>query len=235
MKITSLAAVLLSMCACVLAEPEPQQIVSQSWHGLSGLFVTPTARMIGGRKFAAGYSESKHVEIFSYSRFVDRQIRAPITFGISNRVEISACYQSNQYDVSLWPVLDNSDLVSLGAKFLICPESKRRPAVALAIRDIGDTDRNAEPLKNVHNGRKFFLLASKRVVDNKATGRFVDAHCGIGSSRQSRISPVFGFEIALSPIVSFIAEGMWDSPFINFRNAYVNTARRGTSDHPGRF
>jgi len=191
--------------------------------------------MIGQGKLAIGYSESKHVEIFSSSRFMDRQIRAPLTYGISDRIELSAMYQSNQYDVSLYPVLNNNSLVTFGAKFLICPESKRRPAVAFAIRDVGDTDRDAEPLTDVHNGRKYFLLASKRVINDRVTGRFVDAHLGIGHDARSSVSPVFGFEVAMSPIMSFVAEGMWDSPFVNFRNAYVNAARRGTSDHEGRF
>jgi len=229
------AVALLLVCGSALAETTPQQIVSQSWHGLSGLFVAPTARTIGQGKLAVGYSESKHVEVFSYSRFMDRQIRAPITYGITDRIELSACYQSNQYDVSLQPVLDNDDLVTLAAKFVVCGESGRRPALALAVRDITDSDRDAVPLRNVHNGRKFFLLASKRVVDDPIGGRFVDAHIGIGSSKRSSISPLFGFEITLSQTMSFIAEGVWDSPFINFRNAYVNTARRGTSDHEGRF
>ncbi|MGQ9454615.1 MAG: hypothetical protein ACUVRS_06725 [Armatimonadota bacterium] len=63
----------------------------------------------------------------------------------------------------------------------------------------------------------------------------MDAHLGIGFSKKSRLSPMFGVEIALSPVTSFIAEGMWDSPFVNFREAYVNAGRRGTSDHKGRF
>lgn len=227
-------ALLIALVGNALAQ-DAQQVTSQSWHGLSGLFVIPTARLIGKSRMAVGYSESKHVEIFSYSRFMDRQIRAPITFGIGENTEICAQFQSNQYDVSLPPTLANDEMVVLSAKFLICAEKERRPAIAFAIRDIGNSDRDVDPLEEVHNGRKYFLIASKRLVVNKETGRFVDAHLGFGHSRQSKLAPLFGVEIALTPVASFIAEGMWDSPFVNFREAYVNAARYGTSKHKGRF
>ena len=225
----------LALCGCACAETAPQQIVTQSWLGLSGLYVIPTARTIGEHNLAIGYNESKHVEIFSSARFMDRQIRAPFTYGLLKRLEISAVYQSNQYDVSLSPVLDNNSLASFGAKLVVVNEAKRRPAVAIAVRDIADQDKNASPLRNMHNGRKIFLLASKRIVDNKQTGRFVDAHLGLGHDDLSSVSPLFGFEVAVSPVISLIAEGMWDSPYVNFRSSYVNKARFGTSDHEGRF
>lgn len=212
-----------------------QPSVCQSWHGLSGLFIIPTARTIGAGNVAVGYSESKHVEIFSYSRFMDRQIRSPITYGLGERGEVCVQYQSNQYDVSLQPALRNDDLAVFSAKFLISPETANTPAIALAVRDIAGSDSDAQPLQNVHNGRKFFLLASKRLVTNALTGTFVDAHFGLSHSRQSHLAPMFGVEIALSQVTSFIAEGMWDSPFVNFRESYLNSARRGTSNHKGRF
>lgn len=225
----------LALCGCACAETAPQQIVTQSWHGLAGLYVIPTARTIGEHNLAIGYNESKHVEIFSSARFMDRQIRAPFTFGLFKRLEISAVYQSNQYDVSHQPILDNSSLTSFGAKLVLLEETKRMPAVAIAVRDIGDQDKDVAPLKNLHNGRKFFLLASKRIVDNKQTGRFVDAHLGLGQDDLSSLSPMFGAEIAVAPTASLIAEGMWDSPYVNFRGTYINPARIGTSDHQGRF
>ncbi len=225
----------LVLCGSVWAEPCPQQITSQSWHGLSGLFVVPTARMLGKGKLALGYSESKHVEVFSSSRFMDRQIRGAMTYGAADWLELCAQYQSNQYDVSLQPVLDNESQVVFSAKALLVRETERRPAIAFAVRDITDQDTDATPLRDVHNGRKFFLLASKRVVDNQTTGRFVDAHFGLGSSERASVSPMFGFEVAVAPSISLIGEGMWDSPFVNFRDSYVNALRRGTSDHEGRF
>ncbi|MDH7601520.1 MAG: hypothetical protein QHI38_05155 [Armatimonadota bacterium] len=229
-------AVAFLLCAAGSAfSQSSQQFTCQSWHGLSGLFVVPTARVIGKGKSAVSYSESKHVEIFSYSRFMDRQIRAPITYGLSERFEVCAQYQSNQYDVSLQPALENDDLAVFSAKLLIRPETSTGPAIALAVRDIANSDCDAEPLNNVHNGRKFFLLASKRFTRSGATGTFVDAHFGLSHSSRSHLAAMFGVEIALFQAASFIAEGMWDSPFVNFREAYVNSARRGTGDHKGRF
>lgn len=225
----------LVMCSAAWAADEPRQITAQSWHGLSGLYVVPTARMLGKGRLAMTYSESKHVEIFSSSRFMDRQVRGSVTYGAGDRLELCAQYQSNQYDVSLQPVLDNEGVFVFSLKALLWGESGRRPAVAFAVRDITDTDTDADPLTDVHNGRKYFLLASKRIVNNRETGRFVDAHIGLGSSERASISPLFGFELAVSPVISLIGEGMWDSPFVNFRESYVNAARRGTSDHEGRF
>src|SRR5450759_804881 len=137
----------LTLCGCACAETAPQQIVTESWLGLSGLYVIPTARTVGEHNLAIGYNESKHVEIFSSARFMDRQVRAPFTYGLLKRLEISAVYQSNQYDVSHLPVLDNKALASFGAKLVVLDEAKGRPAVAIAVRDITDQDKDVAPLK----------------------------------------------------------------------------------------
>ena len=231
-----LAAILsLALCGCALAEVAPQQIVTQSWHGLSGLYVIPTARMIGTGNLAFGYNESKHVETFSSAKYMDRQIRAPFTYGVSEWLEVSAVYQSNQYDVTTGPALDNTDLVNFGIKARLLEETRTRPAIAFAVRDITNQDQDVDPLENLHNGTKFFLLASKRIVNNKETGRFVDAHVGVGHDDLRSFSPMFGVELAASPVVSLVAEGMWDSPYINFRESWLNPSNRGTSNHEGRF
>lgn len=229
------AALSLAVCGCVVAEPAPQQIAAQSWHGLTGLYVVPTARTIGAGNLAFGYNESKHVETFSSAKYMDRQVRAPFTYGVNDRLEVSVVYQSNQYDVTNGPVLDNEDLVTFGIKARLLEETRCRPAVAFAVRDITNRDQDVDPLENLHNGTKFFLLASKRIVNNRETGGFVDAHVGVAHSEMRSISPMFGAEITVSPVLSLVAEGMWDSPYINFRDAWVNPSRRGTSNHEGRF
>lgn len=192
---------------------------------------------MGRGELSAGYNESKHVENFGGSRFMDRQIRATLTYGVTDRLEANVVYQSNQYDVGIGfvPPLQNSDLVTFGLKALLVTETPRRPAVAFAVRDIPNQDFDVAPLMGLHSGRKYFLLASKRVVEDRSTGRFVDIHAGIANSRLQSVSGLFGMELALTPVTSFVAEGMWDSPFVNFRGSYLNQAMTGTSNAAGRF
>ena len=225
----------LALCSGVWAE-EPGQITAQSWHGLSGLFVTPTARMIGKGRLAVGYNETKHTEFFSGVRFSDRQVRGLFTYGIADWLEVTGAYVGNQYDTGggFVPVLDNEGVVTGSLKARLVKETRSVPEISFAIRDITDADADASPLEGLHNGRKFFLLASKRVLKREGAGRFIDAHLGLANSAQKSVSAMFGFEVAVSPSISVIAEGMFDSPFVNFRDAYVGNAR-GVSNVPGRF
>jgi len=228
-------AVAIVLCGGAQAN-EARQFTTQSWHGLSGLFVIPTARLVGKNRLVVGYNESKHTEFFSGTRFSDRQVRGLFTYGVNNWLEVTAAYVGNQYDTGggFTPVLDNEGKFTGSLKVRLSKETKRSPEVAFAIRDITDADSDVYPLRGLHNGRKFFLLASKRLAYLEDTGRFIDAHAGITHSERKSISGLFGFEVAVSPSMSIIAEGMFDSPFVNFRDAYV-ASRRGRDNVAGRF
>lgn len=230
------AAVVLAACSAACAEPVAQQHAVQSWHGLTGLYVVPTARMIEAGRLSYSYNESKHVEWIGSPRFVDRQVRASITYGVSDNVEIYGGYVRDLLNTGdgFRPVLDNQTFNQFGFKWRFLSETKRRPAVAIAVRDLFNDMQDIEPLRNVNNGRKFFLLMSKRVVEDQATGRFLDAHAGL-TKDDLKTSGLFGIELALTPNVSYIAEGMWDSPYLNFRGIYLNPAKTGVSNVPGRF
>jgi hypothetical protein len=91
-----------------------------------------------------------------------------------------------------------------------------------------------EPLTKVGNGRKVFLLATKRVVEDKATGRFLDATLGVTNDDQ-KTAGMFGVELAMSPTMSYIAEGMWDAPYVDFRGIYLEDNPVDRNNHPGRF
>ena len=221
------------------AEPKPQQIVAQSWHGLSGLFVSPTARTIGQGKYALCYSESKHVEFIGSSRFCDRQVRAAMTYGVTDNFEISGVYCRDLLDTAdnYIPQLSHQTFNQLSAKLQLLKEKpcKWYPTVAIGVRDITNDMQNVEPFNRVNNGRKFFLVASKKVVDDVATGRFIDTHLGV-TGDDLTASAYFGTEFAMTPVMSFIAEGIWDSPYLNFRNIYSGgPGVPGNSDVLGRF
>ncbi len=225
------------MSANLLAETAPQQHPSQSWFGLTGLYVMPTARTMGASSIGFSYNESKHVEWIGSGRFVDRQVRASITYGVNNDIEIYGGYVRdliNTGDGGFTPVLPNETFSQFGFKWRFINEGKNRPAVAFAVRDIFDSMTDIGTLKNVNNGRKYFLLASKRIVDDKSTGRFLDAHIGVANDKQVT-SGLFGAELALSPNMSYIVEGMWDSPYLNFNGMYMNPALKAQSDKTGRF
>ncbi len=230
--------VLLAICYSAMAQDAPQQATTQSWFGLSGLYVTPTARVIGKGNLALGYNETKHSEYLAGGRSYDRQVQTVATYGATDNLEIYASYIRNTFDVE-WtfkPQLENHSIVGYGFKYRLVQEDPEgsRPDISIAVRDLGDQDRNVEPLKDVHNGRMAFLLASKRVKSDPETGRFVDLHAGLTYNYRG-LSGTFGTELALSPSISFIGEGMWASPFVNFRGTYMHSGLTGTSDHPGRF
>ena len=211
------------------AEPELNQFVTTSWDGLAGLFVIPTARMIGAGNSAFGFNEAKHTEFVNDIRAMDRQIRAVVTYGISDSVEIYGSYFNNLLSAPRSPALDNQDFNEFGFKVKLVQECRDcwYPAVALGVRDIGDSTADVGSLQNIHNGRKVFLLASKKIFKKRQTGRFMDVHGALAYDANA-VSGLLGFELTITPNASLIAEFMYDSPFINFRDY-------GTDDQSGRF
>jgi len=214
-------AVLLLAAQCAHAYVEMGQIPTTSWHGLTGLYVMPTARIVGPSKLAVGFNESKHAEVIQNGRFVDRQIRGVATYGITDKLEVYASYWNNMYTIppGVQPGLDNRTFHSFGAKLQILQEDPHYwfPAVAIAVRDIADSTSDVGPLKNVNNGTKGFILASKKMLRDDKIGRFMDVHAGLSFDRQAT-GGLLGFELTLAPNASLIAESIWDSPYLNFRN-----------------
>jgi len=232
------------LSSAALAEPAARQHAVQSWHGLTGLYVVPTARTLNGGQWGLGYSESKHVEWIGDSRFADRQVRTSVTYGVADGVEV---YGANARDLFLiggaaysigsaanGTILQNETFNQFGFKWRFVKETKRVPAVAIAVRDLFNDMQDITPLRNVGNGRKVFLLATKRVVEDKSTGRFLDATLGVTNDDQ-KTAGLFGVELALSPTMSYIAEGMWDSPYVDFRGIYLEDNPVNRNNHPGRF
>lgn len=223
----------LVLVSAVLADPDPapQQITSMSWHGLSGLYVIPTARILGARRLAFGLNESKHTEFIADQKFTDRQVRVPVTYGVTDCLEVYWTYINEIYTTppGREPELFNTDLSTFGLKLRVLKERPDcwYPDVAIAVRDIADQTADIGSLRNVNNGAKVYLLASKRVSENRPTGRFMDLHAGVTFDK-NQAAGLLGFELALSYNMSLIAEGMWDSPYLNFR-------KFGESDQPGRF
>ena len=227
---------ILILSSSAFAESKANQVVTQSWHGLSGLYVIPTARTIGRGKLAAGYNESKHVEYIGSKRFSDRQVLGVVTYGITDSVEISGAVGKNLLDIgdNYVPQFSHQSIAMFSLKWRVLDETRRRPAIALAVRDITNDMQDIEPLENIHNGRKYFLLASKRLIENDSDGRFLDGHVGV-THDELATSALFGFELALTPSISYIAEGMWDSPYLNFRGIYSGPGIMGEGDQQGRF
>ena len=62
-------------------------------HGLTGLYVIPTARTLGKGGLGIGYNESKHVEWIGSTRFSDRQVRATVTYGVTDTIEVYGGYR----------------------------------------------------------------------------------------------------------------------------------------------
>lgn len=183
-----------------------------------------------------GYNESKHVEFIGSTRFSDRQIRANLTYGVTDSIEVYGGYVRDLVDIgdNYVPQVGNQSFSQFGLKWRFLNETKRRPAVAFAVRDLFNDMQDIEPLMKVNNGRKFFLLASKRVVEDESTGRFLDAHVGVTKDDQ-KTSGLFGIELAMSSTMSLIGEGMWDSPYMNFRGIYPGPGIAGNNETPGRF
>lgn len=224
-------AIIILAARCSFAETEPQQIVATSWHGLSGLYVIPTARIIGSGKLAIGFNESKHTEFIDNAKFTDRQIRGVLTYGISDKLEIYTSYFNNTYTIppGVEPRLSNNKFLSFGAKLQVVQEALRGwiPAVAIAVRDITNDTADVGPLRNVNNGTKGFIIASKKILRDDKIGRFMDVHGGISFDRQTT-GGLAGFELTLAPNASLIAESVWDSPYMNFKSF-------GKDDQPGRY
>lgn len=221
----------LALCTSSFAAPTPQQIATTSWHGLSGLYIIPTARMIGNMKFCVGFNESKHTEFVGGAKFTDRQIRGVVTYGVSENLEITGTYHNNMYVIppDRKPQLHNQTFHTFGFKVLVLEEHPHHwyPAVAIGIRDITNDTADVGPLRDVNNGTKGYLLASKRLLKSEEIGRFMDVHVGLTFDRAQTYGLV-GFELTLAPNASLIVEGVWDSPYLNFRNF-------GSDDQHGRF
>lgn len=227
----TLATALFVLSTVCLAETGPQQIVTTSWPGLSGLYIIPTARTIGPGKLGVGFNESKHTEFIDNGKFVDRQIRGVATYGITDKLEVCASNYNDMYVIppGVEPRLHNQVFWSFGAKLQILQEHPRSwlPAVSLAVRDITNNTADVRPLTNVNNGTMGFILASKKVLKDDKIGRFMDCHAGLTFNRTTTAGLV-GFELTLAPNASLIAESIWDSPYLNFHNF-------GKNDQKGRY
>lgn len=219
------------LAAGARADVELNQVPVTSWHGLTGLYVIPTARIIGPRTLSIGFNESKHSEFISGLKYSDRQIRGVATYGISDKIEITATTYNDLFHMpsSAVPNLQNQSFSTFGLKVLLLREDPHYwyPAVAFAVRDIFDDTSDIGPLKDVNNGTRFFLLASKRMLKNEKIGRYWDVHAGI-TYEHKRFDAVMGMELALAPNTSLVAEGIYDSPYLNFRDF-------GEDDVHGRF
>ena len=226
-----LAVLSLALSLSCSAAPIMHQVVTTSWHGLSGLYVIPTARTVGPGKFAIGFNESKHAESIEGGRYVDRQIRGVGTYGISDKIEISATYFNNMYVIppNVTPMLSNQHFHTFSGKIQILQEHPHYwyPAVALGVRDITNDTADVGPLRNVNNGTKGFIVASKKVLKDDRLGRFMDCHAGLTFDRNTSAG-FAGIEFTLAPNASLIIEGVWDAPYLNFR-------KLGTNDLHGRY
>jgi len=220
---------LISRASAQTIEPRQNQIVTTSWNGLCGLFITPTARQIGKGNLAIGFNEAKHTEHLNGGQFTDRQIRGVATYGVADWLEIYYSYYNNMFVIDQGPNLSNQKFHSYGFKVRVMREHPHYwfPEVAIGIRDLGNNTRDIGPLKGVNNGRKLYILATKRVFKNDVRGRFMDLNAGLTWDANA-VSGLLGFELTIAPNASLIAEWMWDSPFLNFRDL-------GKPDQQGRF
>lgn len=222
---------LLALASAAPADPQPTmlQINTTSWPGLTGLFMIPSARMIGKENLAFGFNEAKHTEFINDQRFMDRQIRGVFTYGVTDWLEITGAFYNNIYAIPSGPDLDNTKFQTFGLKFRLMKENLTgwQPDLSVAVRDLFDDTSDTGPLEDVNNGRKIFLLASKKIFRKAATGRYLDLHTGV-TFNDNGVSALIGFELPIAPNASLIAEGMWDSPFLNFREY-------GENDTEGRF
>lgn len=210
------------LCSSVFADETPSsQVIAPSWQGLSGLYTVPTARTIGAKKIAINFSEPKHVEYVptktTSGRFMDRQVRQNLVYGINDKLEVWVGRSKNILDYARTPKLPNTIFFMFGLKYQLVEENREKgtPAIAIAIRDIGDDMKDVSPLKGIYNGRKYYLLATKK-LSQLPDGRFADATIGLAKD-DNAFSGMFGLELSVTNNLSFIAEGTTDSNFINFR------------------
>lgn len=225
------AIIAISLFTPLCAAPKMQQITTTSWHGLSGLFVMPTARVIGRNNFAVGFNESKHTEFINNGKFVDRQIRGVATFGVTDWLEISGTFYNNMYMIppDRDPQLHNQTFNTFSFKARLMKEDPHYwyPEVSVGVRDIFGNTANVGPLQNVNNGTKGFIVVSKRMLKDPDLGRFMDVHLAACFDKNT-FSPMAGFELTLSPNSSLIVEAIYDSPYLNFRSF-------GHNNEQGRF
>jgi hypothetical protein len=213
-------------------EQTSSQVIAPSWHGLSGLYTVPTARTIGAKKIALNFSEPKHVEYVpgkgAAGRFMDRQVRQNIVYGINDNLEVWIGKSKNILDYAWVPKSPNPNYFMYGIKYQVIKENREKgiPAIAIAVRDIGDEMKDLKNIKGVYNGRKYYLLATKK-ISQLSNGKFADITLGVAKNEKC-FSEMFGLELGIADDLSFIAEGTTDSNFINFRDY-------GKNDVNGRF
>lgn len=211
----------ITVCSAALGQQtsDATHITTTSWHGLSGLFVTPTARLIGRGNLAMGFNESKHTEHRNGGQFTDRQIRGVITYGVADWLEIYAAHHNNMYVIDAGPTLSNQSFNTVGFKVRLMREHPHFwfPEVSLGVRDITNDTRDVGPFEDVNNGRKLYLLATKRVFQSRPLGRWMDMNVGM-TWDECTITGLIGLELTIAPNASLIAEWMWDSPYLNFKD-----------------
>lgn len=211
------------------AYSDPAQIQTTSWAGLTGLYITPTAFTLGANKVAFGFNESKHSEFRAGLKFSDRQIRGVATFGITDKLEFAATYYNDMFmiPVGYEPQIDNQSFTTFNLKLQVLQEDPHYwfPAVAIAVRDIFNDTRNVGVLKNVNNGTRVFLLASKRMLRDDRTGAYFDTHAGLSWEGNHGMGGTFGIQLAMSRDISFLAEGIYDAPYLNFTDYGTNNVR----------
>ena len=231
LRAVTLTMAILAVASVCWADICPQQIPTTSWPGLTGLYIIPTARIVGPAKLAVGFNESKHTEFISNDKYTDRQIRGVATYGITDKLEISAACYNDMFTIppGVVPQLHNQAFNSFGAKLQVLQEDRRCwfPAVAVGVRDIGNDTADVGPLRNVNNGRTGFIVASKKVLKDDKIGRFMDCHAGL-TFNEHAVTGLLGFELTLAPNARLIAESLWDGPYLNFR-------RFGRDDQSGRY
>jgi hypothetical protein len=206
----------------------PCQVNTTSWPGLTGLYVIPTARLVGYRHLAIGFNESKHSE-FIGGKYTDRQIRGVLTYGATDWLEIAFSRFNDMFMLNGSEDMHNQMFTTADFKARLLKEDPCRwyPEVSFAVRDVTNDTADVGDLENIHNGRKAFLLVSKRLFRNDALGRFMDVHAGV-TWDHNQAAGLAGIELTVAPNASLIVEGMWDSPYVNFHDY-------GDNGVPGRF
>lgn len=230
-RLIACAAVAVLLSAPAMAARRVSQTMTTSWPGLTGLYIMPTARTIGKGNLCVGFNESKHTEFHQGQKFTDRQIRGVVLYGVTDNIEAYVSHYNNMYVVppDRSPQLHNQKFTTFGLKIRLMKEHPRYwyPEISVAIRDIASDTADVGPLRNVNNGIKGFLIASKRLIEDERLGRFMDVHIAAAGDSQM-FSANMGFELAVTANTSLIAEGIWDSPYLNFRDF-------GQDNVPGRY
>jgi len=166
---TLLAVALAVACASVLALSSAPSCASPSWQGYSGLFLMPTADVLGPNKFGVNVAVRDKDDLTAnwYSG----------SFGLRNGLEIGVTkVQPNP------PIAEDT---VVHAKYQILPAEGRRPAVAVGVFDITDEINST-----------VYVVASKEV--SKQLGKraaLFRVHAGVGGGQIDQF--MFGGEAVL--------------------------------------